>query len=79
MINRIVLIPFDSFSNHRMMIAWALARPRADHDYYVVGIYMIFVFFLFNDKRRVIQYLYFLGMVSHIREPKDSAFFNINA
>ena len=79
MINRIVLIPFDSFSNHRMMIAWALARPRADNDYYVVGIYMIFVFFQFNEKRRVIQDLYFLGMVSHLREPKDSAFFNINA
>ena len=68
---------FASFS--AVSGAWALARPRAEHDYYVVGIYIIFVFFQFNEKRRVIQDLYFLGMVSHIREPKDSAFFNINA
>ena len=33
----------------------------------------------YYDKRRIIQDLYFLGIVSHIREPKDSTFFNFNA
>ena len=34
--------------------------------------------FQFNDKRRIIQDLNFLGNVSHIREPEDCTFFNFN-
>ena len=33
----------------------------------------------FYEKRRIIQDLYFLGIVSDIRELKDCAFFNVNA
>ena len=33
----------------------------------------------FYDKRRIIQDLNFLGIVSDIREIKDSAFLNVNA
>ena len=33
----------------------------------------------FYEKRRIIQDLYFLGIVSVIRELKDCAFFNVNA
>lgn len=33
----------------------------------------------FNEKRRIIQDLYFLGIVSNIRDIKDCAFFNFNA
>ena len=34
--------------------------------------------FQFNNKRRIIQDLYFLGSVSHKRELKDCTFFNFN-
>ena len=37
------------------------------------------VVFQFNDKRRIIQYLNFLGITSRIREMKGIAFFNFNA
>ena len=37
------------------------------------------VVFQFNDKRRIIQYLNFLGITSRIRELKGIAFFNFNA
>ena len=35
--------------------------------------------FHFNEKSRIIQDLYYLGIESHIRELKDFTFFNFNA
>ena len=35
--------------------------------------------FHFNEKSRIIQDLYYLGIVSYTRELKDCAFFNFNA
>ena len=35
--------------------------------------------FHFNEKSRIIQDLYYLGIESHIRELKDCAFFNFDA
>ena len=37
------------------------------------------VFFQFNEKRRIIQDLYFPGKISHKRKLKGITFFNFNA